>query len=141
MKRLFLGLALILAFTGAAVSAEAPPKGAANPLKDEMWHLNAAFKGLIDSLVLRKPGDIAGPFEEVLKAKAATEAALEKGEIWLPRNNDRKDEFRKMDEEFHGQIEDLIKKSKKGDMKGVQALTHRLLDGCVRCHNTFRRVP
>ena len=141
MKRLFLGLTLILALTGTAVSAEAPAKPATNPLKEEMWRLNAAFKGLIDALVLRKPGDIAGPFEEVLKAKAATEAALEKGEIWLPRNNDRKEEFKKMDEEFHGQIEKLIRLSKKGDMKGVQALTHRLLDGCVRCHNTFRRVP
>ena len=141
MKKLLLGLALIIAFTSAAVCAETPAKPAANPLKDEMWRLNAAFKGLIDAVVLRKPGDIAGPFEEVLKAKAATEAALEKGEIWLPRNNERKEEFRKMDEAFHGQIEDLIKLSKKGDMKGVQALTHRLLDGCVRCHNTFRRAP
>ncbi len=138
MKRLFLGIAL-LAFAGTAIAAEAPAKPAANPLKDEMWHLNAAFKGLIDSLVLQTPGDIAGPFEEVLKAKAKTDAALEKGEIWLPKNNDRKDEFRKMDEESHGQIEDLIKNSKKGDMKGVQELTHKLFDGCVRCHNTFRR--
>jgi len=138
MKRSFLALALMLAFAS-TVYAEAPAKPASNPLKDEMWRLNAAFKGLIDSLVLRKPGDIAGPFEEVLKAKEKTEAALEKGEIWLPKNNDRKEEFKKMDEAFHGQIEDLIKKSKKGDMKGVQALTHKLLDGCVRCHNMFRR--
>ncbi len=140
MKRLFFALALILAFAGMAAAAEAPAgKPAANPLKEEMWLLDTAYKGLIDAIVLRTPGAIAGPFEEVLKAKAKTEAALEKGTVWLPKNNERKDEFKKMDEDYHRMIEDLIRLSKKGDMKGVQALSHRLLDGCVRCHNTFRR--
>lgn len=138
MKKLLCAI-LVLVFATVASAAEAPQAVKTNPLKEEMWLLNAAYKILVDSLILRNPQAIAGPFEKVLKAKPRTEAALEKGEIRLPKNNDKAGEFKKMDEEFHAMVEDLIGLSKKGDMSGVQKLTHRLLDGCVRCHDSFRK--
>ncbi len=131
---------LVLTFSTVASAIEAPPQaGKTNPLKEEMWLLNTAYKILVDALVLKNPSAIAGPFEKVLKAKPRTEAALEKGEIRLPKNNDKLGEFKKMDEEYHAMIENLIGLSKKGDMLGVHKLTHRLLDGCVRCHDRFRK--
>ncbi len=143
MKRAFLGLALVLAITGTAISAEAPAdqaaKTATNPLKEEMWRLSAAFKGLINSLVLGTPSDVARPFEEVLKSRDAANAALKKGVIWLPKNNNRQAEFMRMDEELHREIKDLIRLSQKGDSRGELAFTHRLLNGCVRCHDVFKR--
>ena len=109
-----------------------------NPLKTEMRLLDSAFKNLIDSLIFNNPKTIQEPFEEVHKAKKNTEAALEKGLIKLPKNNDKIKDFVKMDEEFHHNMEGLIEASGKGNMKKVQDITHRLLNGCVQCHNRFR---
>ena len=71
-------------------------------------------------------------------AKATTEAALKRGEVKLPKNSNRMKEFVHMDEQFHGKLEALIEASRKGDMKAVQDVTHKLLNGCVQCHNMFR---
>ena len=109
-----------------------------NLLKTEMRLLDSAFKNLIDSLIFNNPKSIEEPFEEVRKAKENTEAALEKGLIKLPKNNNKIKEFIKMDEEFHHNMEGLIEASRKGDMKKVQDITHRLLNDCVQCHNRFR---
>lgn len=109
-----------------------------NPLKTEMKLLDSAFKNLIDSLIFNSPKTIEEPFEEVHKAKEKTEAALKKGLIKLPKNNNKIKEFIKMDEEFHHNMEGLIEASRKGDMKKVQDITHRLLNDCVQCHNRFR---
>lgn len=112
---------------------------AANPLKEEMMLLNAAYKNLIDSLVLNNLSAIEGPVDEVLKAKEKTEAALEKGEIKLPKNNDKIKIFTEMDEQFHFKLKNLIVLSKKGDKREIQKLTHELLNGCIQCHDNFRQ--
>lgn len=109
-----------------------------SPVKVEMRLLDKAFKNLIDSLILNKPEAIEEPFHEVHKAKVNTEKALEKGEIKLPKNSNKMKEFIHMDEQFHGKLEALIEASRKKDMKAIQDVTHKLLNGCVQCHNKFR---
>lgn len=143
MKRLIISIFFSMAmFSGMAVYAQearllAPPDGA-NPLKIEMRALNDAFLNLIDSLILNSPDLIEEPFHKVHEARANTEKALEKGEIKLPKNNDKMKQFVEMDEQFHGKLEALIEASRKGDMKAVQDLTHKLMNGCVQCHSKFR---
>lgn len=109
-----------------------------SPVKIEMRLLDSAFKNLISSLILDNPKGIEAPFHEVHKAKMNTEKAIEKGELKLPRNGDKIKEFIEMDKKFHQELEGLLEASGKGDMKKVQDATHRLLDGCVQCHQRFR---
>ncbi len=109
-----------------------------SPVKVEMRLLDSAFRNLISSLILNNPKGIEASFHEVHKAKLITEKAIEKGEIKLPKNGDKMKEFIEMDEQFHKELEGLLAASGKGDMKKVQDATHRLLDGCVQCHQRFR---
>ena len=140
MKTLIMSAVISLVLGVAVANAEeAKTAPAADSLvKVEMRLLDKAFKNLIDSLILNNPKAIEEPFHEVHMAKANTEKALEKGEIKLPKNNDKMKQFVEMDEQFHGKLEALIEASRKGDMKAVQDVTHKLLNGCVQCHNKFR---
>ena len=141
MKKWIVSAAVSMALSAVvAVHAEEAKNtpAADNPVKVEMRLLNDAFKNLLDSLILNNPGAIEEPFHEVHRAKANTEKALEKGEIKLPKNSNKMKEFIHMDEQFHGKLEALIEASRKGDMKAVQDVTHKLLNGCVQCHNKFR---
>lgn len=138
MKKSILWAAVSVALiSSVAVHAEEPK--ADSPVKAEMKLLDKAFKNLIDSLVLNTPEAIEEPFHEVHKAKASTEKALEKGEIKLPKNNDKMKQFIEMDEQFHKKLERLLEAARKKDMKAVQEVTHKLLNGCVQCHNKFRK--
>lgn len=142
MKKFILSAFVSVALGSAAMvnAAEVKPveTPANSPVKTEMKLLDAAFKNLINSLILNDPKAIEGPFHEVHMAKANTEKAIEKGELKLPKNGDKMKEFVRMDEEFHGKLVAVIMASRKGDMKGVKDATHQILDGCVQCHNKFR---
>ncbi|MBI5560432.1 MAG: hypothetical protein HY883_04095 [Deltaproteobacteria bacterium] len=110
-----------------------------NPLKEEMRLLDGAYKTLIDAIALNNPGIIEGPFQEVLDAKPRTEDALKSGNIKLPKNNDKMLMFESLDEEFHRNVKVLMESSKKGDMKMVEMMAHKLLNGCIHCHGNFRQ--
>lgn len=140
MKKLIISATVSVVLSSAVVSNAEKAETAAvdNPVKAEMRLLDKAYKNLLDSLILNKPEAIEEPFHEVHKAKANTEKALEKGDIKLPKNNDKIKQFIHMDEEFHGKLEALIEASRKKDMKAIQDFTHKLLNGCVQCHNKFR---
>jgi hypothetical protein len=138
-KNIFWISVIIICMITNIVIAQENKTYAANPLKEEMMLLDAAYKNLIDSLVLNNLSAIEGPVEEMLKAKEKTETALEKGEIKLPKNNDKIKTFKDMDEEFHLKLKNLIVLSKKGDKNGIQKLTHELLNGCIQCHDNFRQ--
>lgn len=138
MKKSVLWAAVsVVLISAAAVHAEEAK--ADSPVKAEMRLLDKAFKDLIDSLVLNTPEAIEEPFHEVHMAKANTEKALEKGEIKLPKNNDKMKQFIDMDEQFHKKLEHLLEAARKKDMKAVQEVAHKLLNGCVQCHNKFRK--
>ncbi|MCX5717466.1 MAG: hypothetical protein NTW44_03980 [Nitrospirae bacterium] len=108
-----------------------------SPVRVEMRLLDPAFKNLLDSLILNKPEAIKAPFIAVHKALGNTDAALKKGEVKVPRNNDKMKEFKEMDEKFHKLLEQVIAASNKRDMKKVQAITHKIIDGCVQCHSQY----
>lgn len=123
--------------TTAGFAEEAKAGENESPIKVEMRLLNAAFINLVNALVLNNPKAIEEPFHEVHKAKADTEKAIKKGGLKLPKNSDKMKLFIEMDEQFHKEMEALIAASRKGDMKKVQDMTHKLLDGCVQCHTMF----
>ena len=120
--------------THAAGEVSAPK----DAVKHEMRLLDAAYKNLIDSLLLDTPEAIEPPFHEVHRAKMATEKALHAGKIVLPKNSDKLDEFVEMDEAFHGKLKKLLGAARKKDRKGIQDSAHEILDSCVQCHSRFR---
>lgn len=140
MKRLIVSVIAFAVLSSLAAYAEEQQKSpeAESPVKTEMRLLNAAFINLIDSLVLNNPQAIEEPFHEVHKAKANTEEALKKGELRLPKNGDKIKQFVRMDEQFHRKTEAMLAAARKGNMRMVQNMTHKLLNGCVQCHRMFR---
>lgn len=133
-----IGLVLVVASMSVADAQQAAPAPAESPLKIEMRLLDKAFKNLIDSLIFGNLKAVEEPFHAVHEAKANTDKALKRGEINLPKNADKVKEFVRMDGEFHRHLEDLMEAAGKGDAKGVQRMTMKLLNGCVQCHAKFR---
>ena len=117
-------------------AVEAAP--AEDAVKHEMRLLDAAYKNLLDSILLDTPEAIEAPFHEVHRAKMATEKALHAGKVKLPKNGDKLDEFVEMDEAFHGKLKKLLGAARKKDRKGIQDSAHEILDSCVQCHTRFR---
>ena len=134
-----IGVALILVLWLVCSGINKAASAESNPLKEEMRLLDGAYKILIDAIALNNPGIIEGPFQEVLNAKPKTDDALKTGKITLPKNNDRMMMFEKLDEEFHRNVKILMESSKKGDMRMVQGMAHKLLNGCIHCHANFRQ--
>ena len=114
---------------------QVPPELA---VKHEMHLLDAAFKNLLDAIVLNAPETIEAPFHAVHTAKMATEKALHSGKVKLPKNGDKLDEFVELDEAFHGKLKKLLGAAKRKDSKEIQNSAHEILDSCVECHARFR---
>jgi cytochrome c556 len=136
--KIYILIAAVFAAWSSSATAQDTKTTADNPIKAEMRLLNDAFHNLINSIILNNPKAVEEPFHEVHRAKANTEKALERGDVRLPKNNDKIKQFIEMDKEFHENMEILIKASRKGDMNKVQKTTHELLNGCIGCHNKFR---
>ncbi len=151
MKRIIavttIALSLLLVTSGWAEEADHPKHNmhaateaatTDNPVKHEMRLLDAAYKNLLDSLLLDTPEAIEPPFHEVHRAKMATEKALHAGKVKLPKNGDKLGEFVEMEEACHGKLKKLLASARKKDRKGIQDSAHEILDGCVQCHTRFR---
>ena len=136
--KIYILIAAVFAALSSSATAQDTKTTADNPIKAEMRLLNNAFNNLINSLILNNPKAVEEPFHAVHRAKANTEKALERGDVRLPKNNDKIKQFIKMDKEFHENMEILIEASHKGDTKKIQEITHKLLNGCIGCHNKFR---
>lgn len=136
MKIYISTLALILAlFSGVQAMAT---ESTNNAIKAEMILLDKAFKNAIDGLILNKPEIIEHPFHEVHAAKMATEKAIKKGDVRLPKNGDKMEEFIQMDEVFHDKLRTLLRATRKKDMGEVKNAINDIMDGCVECHNKYR---
>lgn len=107
-------------------------------VKHEMRLLDAAFKNLIDAILLDRPETIEAPFHEVHNAKMETGKALRAGKVKLPKNGDKLDEFVQMDEAFHDKLKKLLVAAGKKNRKAIKDSAHEIIDGCVQCHNKFR---
>lgn len=110
-----------------------------NPLIEEMIILDSAFREVVSAVAM-------GDGERVHKALHAMHGTMEKthagvheGKVRIPKNADRQEEFVRMDVEFHRDIEGLAEAGMKNDQEKMLTLTKKLLDGCVNCHNTFRK--
>ena len=131
----FLGTCLIAI---SAISQEEGRTGMA--LREEMVALEEAFETIIDAVIFSNMELIKPAVVRFHKARGRVEEAISLGpRIILPRNHDKFKEFVELDIKFYEDFETLEKAAGKGEKKVVKDQTHKLLDGCVVCHERFRK--
>ena len=108
-------------------------------LREEMVALEEAFETIIDAVIFSNTELIKPAVVRFHKAREKVEMTIisEPGVI-LPKNHDKFKEFVELDIKFHEDFEALEKAAGKGQKKVVKDQTHKLLDGCVVCHERFR---
>lgn len=110
-----------------------------NLVKEEMLVLDPAFKKIIDAVVLGEMRFIKPALAEVHEAREMVEKAVKSGQkITLQKNQDKLKEFIELDDQFHEDIEVLLKAAGAGNKKVVRDQTHKLLNACVVCHERFK---
>jgi cytochrome c556 len=131
----FLGTCLI------AISAMGQAKRRTGmALREEMVALEEAFETIIDAVIFSNIELIKPAVVRFHKAREKLEEAISsEPRIILPKNHDKFEEFVELDIKFYEDFEALEKAAGKGQKKVVKDQTHKLLDGCVVCHERFRK--
>lgn len=119
----------------AAKNAASSGSGA---LVEEMKALDAVFREVVSAVALGDGHRVHQALETMHGRMEKTREALHAGEVKLRKNASKAAEFEKMDKAFHADLESLATAAHKGDQKNMTAVTKKLLDGCVSCHNQFR---
>lgn len=118
-----------------------PARGqSVNLVKEEMIVLDAAFKKVIDAIVLGNMKLIKPVLHEFHEAREEVEKAVKAGQkIALQKNQDQLKEFIELDDKFHEEFEKLEKAAEADNKRMVLDQTHKLLDACVVCHERFKK--
>jgi cytochrome c556 len=74
----------------------------------------------------------------VHRARELTEKALESGEYKLAKNPDKLATFKELDEQFHGELENLVMAAKAKDAAKTGAQLGVVMSKCAGCHEQFR---
>ncbi len=112
--------------------------GGAGALVDEMRALDGVFREVVSAVALGDGHRVYQALESMHGKMEQTQEALHKGEVKLRKNASKAAEFEKMDKDFHASLEKLAKAAHSGNRHEMTAMTKKLLDGCVSCHEKFR---
>jgi cytochrome c556 len=140
----FISIVIVVGFLGTCLIAVSA-MGQANPrtgmaLRKEMVALEEAFETIIDAVIFSNMELIKPAVVRFHKAREKVEEAISsEPRIILPKNHDKFKEFVELDIRFHEDFETLEKAAGKGQRGVVKGQTHKLLDGCVVCHERFRK--
>lgn len=110
-----------------------------NPLTEEMVQLDEVFRAVVSGVALGDNERVHAAIESMHGAMEKTHEGVKAGTVKTPKNPEKVKEFVKMDKEFHARLETLAHAAQKNDQKKMLALTKQLLDGCVGCHQMFRK--
>ena len=109
-------------------------------LREEMVALEEAFATIIDAVLFSNMPLVKFAVVRFHKAREKVEEAIISGSrIILPKNHDQFKEFFELNIKFHEDLASLEKAAEKGQKKAVKKQTHKLLDGCVVCHERFKK--
>jgi len=105
-----------------------------------MLALEEAFETIIDAVIFDNM-QLIEPFIPpfYLWRKKFDEAMGTGQKIELPKNQDRFEEFVKLDNEFLRKFGVLEKAAEAGKKKVVKDQIHKLFNDCVVCHERFRK--
>lgn len=116
----------------------APSAPPANPVQAEMRLLSATLQSAVRGIGAGDVRSVEHELHQLHAAKEATEAAIRSGAYRLPRNPDRVDRFRELDEAFHGGLGSLVQASRRNDVPATAEALGVVLRGCQGCHSEFR---
>lgn len=110
-----------------------------NPLIEEMAKLDNVFRDVVSGVSLGDGHKVHEALEKMHGTMEKTHEGVDKGTVKLQKNAHRLEEFVKMDKAFHSDLERLAHAAHKNERKTMLSLTKNLLDGCVSCHQIFRK--
>ena len=110
-----------------------------NPLIEEMEKLDEVFRAVVSAVALGDGERVHAALESMHGFKEKTHEGVHAGKVTIPKNPKRVKEFVKMDEDFHAKLETLAHAAHNNDQKKMLLLTKQLLEGCVSCHQIFRK--
>lgn len=110
-----------------------------NPLIEEMAKLDNVFRDVVSGVSLGDGHKVHEALEKMHGTMEKTHEGVDKGTVKLQKNAHRLEEFVKMDKAFHADLERLAHAAHKNERKTMLSLTKNLLEGCVSCHQTFRK--
>jgi hypothetical protein len=149
MKRIPALLLLLLPLMAQFIAAEgrAPHIGngphhataSPNPLIEEMIKLDEVFRDVVSAVAVSDNARVHKALESMHGAMEMTHEGVHAGAVKISRNPDKVEEFVRMDKEFHDKLEALAHAAHDNDQKKMVLLTKELLDGCVNCHQIFRK--
>lgn len=123
----------------AAHPAQKPAAVTVSPLIEEMITLDKTFREVVSAVVLGNGEGVHNALHSMHGKMEKTHEGLHSGTVKISKNADRIEEFIKMDNEFHTNLEALAMAAHKNDQKEMLFLTKKALDYCVSCHQTFRK--
>jgi hypothetical protein len=131
----------LLGYPSPASSAQAdhPRQKGLNPLIEEMMILDRVFRDVVSAVALGDNNGVHKALESMHGTMEKTHEGVHGGSVVIPKNATRVKEFVQMDREFHEKLESLAGAAHRNDQKNMLVLTKQLLDGCVRCHEMFRK--
>jgi len=111
----------------------------ANPLIKEMIILDNVFREVVSAVSLGDGEKVHKVLHHMHGTMEKTHEGVHAGTVKIPKNAHQVDEFVKLDKEFHDNLEALAHAAHKNNKKEMLSLTKKLLEGCVNCHQTFRK--
>jgi cytochrome c556 len=118
---------------------ESAQPSARNPLIEEMVTLDSAFRDIVSAVALGETEKVHAALESMHGAMEKTHEGLHAGTVTLPKNASRSKEFIERDTKFHEKLDALDRASRRNNQREMLRITKQLLDGCVQCHQTFRK--
>jgi len=111
----------------------------ANPLINEMTTLNTAYRDIVSAVALDDNAGVRKSIETMHGSMERSHAGMNSGTVTLPKNAARIKEFIERDRKFHDRLEALDRAARHDNKRELLRITKQLLDGCVQCHQTFRK--
>lgn len=119
-------------------AAAANPSDPSNPVQREMQLLVAALATGPASFAAGDLVPLHHQLHSVHAAREKTDEALEHGAYRLPKNADKLERFRQLDEQFHAVLEQLAEHAAKNELGPAAAAYGQVLGACNGCHSEFR---
>ncbi|MBI5236335.1 MAG: cytochrome c [Deltaproteobacteria bacterium] len=133
---------LLMLFCAAITAHAETNKGAPeNPLIEEMRLLDGVYAEIVNAVALNNPVAALEAIERLESSglMEKTVAGVSSGAIKTPKNSDKLSDFTRFDKEFHANLALLAKAAAAKDQPRLLSFTKKLLDGCVKCHRTYRK--
>ena len=120
-------------------TAHEPAPPSASPLIEEMVALDSAFRNIVSAVALGETDKVHAALETMNGAMEKTHEGMHAGTVTLPKNASRSKEFMERDGKFHEKLDALDRAARRNNQREMLRITKQLLDGCVQCHQTFRK--